>query len=46
MLIMFGFGIAALSIVAIAYFAFLSSQRKQEPPIPTYVQVPDSLRSR
>ena len=44
-LLMLGFGIVTLGVVAIAYFAFLSSQRKQDQPIPTYVQVPGSLMS-
>ncbi len=44
LLLIFGFGIVTLGIVAIAYFAFLSSQRNQSLPTATYVQVPDSLR--
>ena len=45
LLLMFGFGIAALGIVAIAYFAFLSSQRKMDTAqTATYVQVPNALR--
>lgn len=44
LLLIFGFGIVALGIVAIGYFAFLSSQRKQDvQPTPTYVQMPNSL---
>ena len=44
-LIIFGFGIVTLGIVAIAYFAFLNSQRKDVQPATTYVQIPNSLRS-
>ena len=44
LLLMLGFGIVTLGVVAIAYFAFLSSQRKQDvPQSATYVQVPASL---
>jgi len=45
LLLIFGFGIVALGIVTIAYFAFLSSQRKiNTPHEPSYVMVPQGLR--
>jgi len=44
LLIIFGVGILTLGIVAIAYFAFLSSQRINTAQTATYVQVPSALR--
>ena len=46
MLILFGFGIVALGIVAIAYFAFLNSQSKISTPLgSSYVMIPQGLKS-
>ena len=45
LLILFGFGVVALGIVTIAYFAFLSSQRTQTPLAASYVAVPQGLRT-
>jgi len=46
LLILLGFGVVALGIVAIAYFAFLSSQSKISTPLgSSYVMIPQGLKS-